>query len=389
MKTIGVFFGSRSPEHDVSIVTGQLIISELKKLGYSVIPVYISKTGKWFIGEELGSLKFFTQPNFEEQLKSVPQFYLDLEESFGKKSLKQKGLLGKKIHIDLAFPAFHGSYGEDGTIQGLFEMFNIPYVGCDVTASAITMDKILTKQICQASGIPTAEYVFHTKQEWIQDKTSVLSHVKKNLSWPVMIKPAHLGSSIGITKASTEKELEHGLEVGFHYDNKVLIERCIENLADLTCAVLGNDELTPSVLQESTFGKEFFSYEDKYIADGGAQLGNATKNLKIPADLDEKTIKEIQQMALKTFKALGCSGISRVDFLYDRKAKKYYVSEVNPLPGTLYHHLWIASGLPIDKLITKLIALAEEKHAEKASIQHTFQNDLLKFANSVKLQMKQ
>lgn len=388
MKTVGVFFGSRSPEHDISIITGQLIISTLKKMGETAIPVYLGKRGEWYIGPELGTLKTFTTTTFDLLSKNLHKYYLDLEKSNGCMVFKKKGVFGREVVIELAFPAFHGSCGEDGTVQGLFEMFNIPYVGCGVAASAIAMDKVLTKQICIANSVATAEFVFAVRSEWDATRKDVLNRVKKALKWPVIVKPAHLGSSIAIVIAQNDKELENALEVGFHYDDKVLVERAIENLMDLTCCVIGNDMPRPSLLQESAFDKDIFSYDDKYLNDGGAQLGNAKKNLHIPARLDGYTTKTIQDTALETYRAVGCTGIARVDFLYDKTTKKFYVSEINPLPGTLYHHLWKASGVEISELVKTLIDLAVDIHNKKQELNYTFQSDLLKHAGSIKLGLK-
>ncbi len=388
MKTVGVFFGSRSAEHDISIITGQLIISTLKKMNYTAIPIYIDKKGGWFIGPELGSLKTFTGETFNLLSKKLGEYYLDLEKSSGKMVFKQKGVLGKEVIVELAFPALHGTYGEDGTLQGLFEMINIPYVGCNVMSSAIAMDKVLTKQVFMANNIPTLSFVSHTKQDWLHDKDRVVTEVKHALTWPVIIKPAHLGSSIGISIAKNEEELENALEVGFHYDEKVLTEQCVKDLSDITCALLGNENPKASLLQESTYEKDLFSYEDKYLNDGGAQLGNAKKNLHIPARLDDKTTIEIRETAVKIYKAFECSGIARVDFIYDKKAKKYYASEINPLPGTLYHHLWKDSGVELEEVISTLLTLAQERHKDKQLVTYTFQSDILKHAGSIKLQLK-
>lgn len=387
MKTIGVFFGSRSPEHDISIITAQLILSGLKKLGYPYVPVYIGKKGEWYIGEELGTLKSFTA---ESAIPSgFQEYFLDLEKSRGTLVFRKKGVMGKEVAIDIAFPALHGAYGEDGTIQGLFEMFNLPYVGCDVASSAIAMDKVLTKQLCIANKLPTLPFCSFTKHEWNNGKEQVIKSIQKQLKFPMIVKPAHLGSSIAVTKVKQANDLEQALEVAFHYDDKVLIEKCVEDLLDITCALLGNDNPRPSLLQEAAFDSDIFSYDDKYLNDGGAQLGNATRNLHIPARLDEKTTKAIQNIAVRIFNVIGLSGISRVDFIYDKKSKKYFVSEINPLPGTLYHHLWKASGVELDEVITTLLHLAEEKHEVKQSLIHTFQSDLLKHAHSIKLQAKE
>lgn len=388
MKTIGVFFGSRSPEHDVSIITGQLIISGLKGLGYNVMPVYLTKKGEWLLGEELGIIKAFTDPNSRIDSKKLGNYFLDLEESRGKLVFKKKGAFGSTVSIDLAFPAFHGSYGEDGTIQGLFEMFGIPYVGCDVASSAITMDKILTKQFYLASGIPTTKFVFFGKANWLADKNEVMRSIVEELKWPVFIKPARLGSSIGIAKVKEEKDLAQAIEVALHYDTGFLAEEAVEDLMDVTVALLGNEDPQTSELLETLFGDELYSYKEKYLQDGGTQLGKALSKIVIPARLDEKITKEIKELAVKIYELFGCSGTARVDFLYDKTSKKCYANEINTLPGTLYHHLWKASGVEFGELLERLIALARERSEAKKKIALTFESEILKQANSTKLRLK-
>lgn len=381
-KTIGVFFGSGSPEHDVSIITAQLIIAGLKGLDYPVVPVYISKDGHWFLGEEFGSLKRFTSPSLPLPTKGEGSpWFLDMEESAGKMVFKKKGLLGKSITIDIAFPALHGSFGEDGTIQGMFEMLGVPYVGCDVPSSAIAMDKDLTKMVMQQNNIPTTKFVSFTKDQWKNNRELEIQRIRK-LNFPVFVKPVHLGSSIGIGKTKNEKELEQKIEVAFYYDNKVLVEECVENLMDVTCCVIGNTDLTASKLQESVFNAELFDFNEKYIK--GSQTGK-TESVIIPARLDEDVTSAIQKMAKEVYRALGCSGIARVDFLYNKQTKEFFANEVNPLPGTLYHHLWKASGLELDQLLQKLIQFAEEKYQSKRSVNYTFESSLLKSLNSTKL----
>ena len=383
---IGVFFGSRSPEHDISIITGELIISELKKLGHNIVPVYVGKDGQWYVGEQLGFLKFFLdgKPDFKDSKK----VYLDLEKSKGKMVFVKKGLARKEYLVDLAFPAFHGAYGEDGAIQGLFEMFNIPYIGCGVTASAIAIDKVLTKLFFKVHSIPTADFVNFDFAEWQKNKESIIQKCNEFLGWPAVVKPTKLGSSIGIVKANNNKEMEQAIEVAFQYGPEVFVEKAVLNLMDLTCVVLGNEEPKTSFVQRAVFRDEIFSYQDKYLEDGGAQLGNAVSNLIIPADIPDTIGHEIMEMSIKIFKLLGCSGIARVDFLYDSISKKYFATEINPLPGTLYHHLWKASGLEIDELLKILIQLAQDKHAKQNTFVQSFHSDILKHANSVKLNIK-
>ncbi len=377
-KTIGVFFGSGSPEHDVSIITAQLIISTLKKSGHKVIPVYIAKSGKWLLGEDLGSLKMFVSPDAKiSETKKYREYVLDMEESVGKMVFRKKGFFSSAVTIDIAFPAFHGSFGEDGTMQGVFEMFGLPYVGCNVPASAIAMDKALTKIVMQAAGVPVTKFIWFERGEWEANKQAIISRVEKELSWPVFVKPVHLGSSIGIGKASDVSQLEERVEVALHYDNKVLVEVGVENVMDVTCCLLGNAEVIASKLQESVFGKELLDFEEKYLKDGGAQTGASEKSVVIPARLDETTTAAIQSAAKKVYKALGCSGIARVDFLYDKTARTFYANEVNPLPGTLYHHLWKASGIEIQELVEKLIGYAQDEFEQKRKITYTFESNIL------------
>src|SRR3989338_808132 len=343
METIGIFFGGKSPEHDISIITGQLIISGLKGMGFTVVALYVEKENRWHLGDQDSSMQFFR--GNQASSKKTGDYAIDLAESSGKIVFRKNGWGNKKINIDLAFPAFHGRYGEDGTMQGLFEMFGIPYVGCDVTSSALTMDKVFTKELYRDLGLPTSKFLSINKKDWQNQQKNLKEKIASQLRGPLFVKPARLGSSIGIAKISNPQELEQAIEVALHYDDKVIIEESVENVMDITCAVLGNDDLTSSLLQESNFKEKFFSYEDKYLNDGGAQLGKSENNMIIPAGLDAPTTQKIQEMAKTVFKAFGCSGLARVDFLYNKKTKDIFVNEVNTLPGTLYHHLWKKSGI--------------------------------------------
>jgi len=388
MKTVGVFFGSRSPEHDVSIVTAQLIIDGLKKLNYPVVPVYINKSGNWLIGEELGNLKNFTDEGIKiGDEKKYQQYFLDLEQSRGKIVFRKKGIGGKTVIIDIAFPAFHGSFGEDGTMQGLFEMFQIPYIGCGVAASAVSMDKAFVKQLCCSENIPTTKFVFVNKTDWKNIKPEVLEKISK-LNFPLFVKPVHLGSSIAISKVGDKKDLDEKIEVAFYYDEKIIVEESVNNLMDVTCCVIGNKELIASELQESAFSAELFDFEEKYLKDGGTQLGKSENGLIIPARLDDKISNEIKNTAKTVYKLVGCSGIARVDFLFDKEAEKFFVNEINPLPGTLYHHLWKASGIEFSDLLDKLIIYAEDRHKNEQDLSFTFKSSLLTNLNSQKLNSK-
>jgi D-alanine-D-alanine ligase len=352
------------------------------------VPIYLGKDGEWYISEELGQLKFFQDKEKDKKLLEFSKVELDLEKSQGKIVFQKKGLLGRAIEIDLAFPAFHGSNGEDGTIQGMFELFNVPYVGCDVPSSAIAFDKILTKTYYKSLGISTANFIFFSKKDWGKNRAEIIANIKNTLRYPLFVKPPKLGSSIGISKAKDDKELEFAIEVALHYGEKVLVEEGVENLVDITCCVIGNDEPEASLIQESVFESELFDFKEKYLVDGGAQLGNATGSLIIPARLDAETTKNVQELAKKIYLGVGASGIARIDFLFDKVAKKVYANEINPMPGTVYHHLWKASGLELGVLLQKLIDFAVSRHSEKNKFKYTFDSDMLKFANSVKLKLK-
>ncbi len=384
MKNIGVFFGSSTPEHDVSIITGQTIISGLRGLGYQVTPIYLTKKRAWLIGDDLGSLNDFTTQKPEANKKN--QYYLELGEPQGKMVFKPKSSFGKNIEIDLAFPAFHGSYGEDGTMQGLFEIIGVPYVGCDVTASATTMDKAITKALYEQAKIPTTKYFSFLKEEWEADKSEILEKAKSELQFPVFIKPVHLGSSIGIVKVdkADDKELELAIEPALFYDHKVLIEEGVQNLADITCCVIGNKDLRASLLQESVFQSELLDFDEKYLKDGGAQTGESETSVVIPANVDEETTKQIRELAKKIYKLFGCSGIARVDFLYNRKTKQIFANEINTLPGTVYHHLWKASGLELGDLLAELVKFAEERFDERQKLNYAFESSILTGLNSGK-----
>ncbi len=376
-QTIGIFFGSRSAEHDVSIITAQFVASVLRKLGYPMVPVYVGKRGEWYVAEELGLLKTFAAGT--EMQPAWGRYYLDLERSRGKMVFKQSGWFGKTLTVDLVFPTFHGTFGEDGTFQGLCEILNVPYVGCGVAASAIAMDKQLTKAVVAQAGLPVATEVSVTKGEWGASRAQVLQHIRERVPFPAFVKPVHLGSSIGISKVATPEgeDLGQQLDVAFHYDSKVIVEQGVQNLMDVTCCVLGNDQPKASELQESVFGADLLDFDAKYLDDGGTQTGQLSKNVVIPARLPEHVTMAIKEAAKKVYRALGCSGIARVDFLYDQKSMMFYVSEVNPLPGTLYNHLWNRSGVSNEQLVEQLITLANERHTAEQELTRTFNSAIL------------
>jgi D-alanine-D-alanine ligase len=374
-KTIAVIFGGRSAEHDISIITAHIpIIQSLLAMGhYGVVPIYIAKDGSWYSEQAMNDLNYFKGTDLETQLLKQKKLQLSFDSGL---KIIWPGIRQKAVQVDIVFPAMHGTFGEDGSLMGLLRMANIPFVGCDMFASAVAMDKVLTKQLLNAESIPTPPYVWFLKHDWETKKDDCLKKVQ-GLQYPLFVKPVHLGSSIGITKVKQVSELENAMEVAFHYDNKVLVEQGIENLIEVTLPIMGNDELRLAEIEQPLNKSEFFDFGDKYLKGGKKGGGANSEYSKIPADIDEAIAQKVREFGEKTYRTLGCSGIARVDFLIDVMSKQAYVIEVNTLPGSLYHHNWKKSGVSAVELVETLVRLAEERYASEKNITYTFQSDIL------------
>lgn len=374
-KRVGLFFGSRSVEHEISIITAMQVYNAIDKSKYIVYPIYISKSGEWFTGENLLNIENFKNlsniPKISQKIQSI-KITNDRTITF-----ELEGLISRKFSIDIAFSVIHGTYGEDGKIQGIFEMMNVPYVGCGVLASSLGMDKVLMKEIFKANEIPIVKYIWFKRSEWEKNKENILNKIKDNLPFPVFIKPANLGSSIGITKAEKEEDLFYGIEVAKFYDDKIIVEEGIKNVKEINCSVMGNEEIIASKLEEVKTPKIFLDYESKYKfnAKGGGLLKRFGHI--IPAEIPEELTKKIQDLAIKAFKAIDGKGIARVDFLLDSESGEVYVNEINTMPGALSFYLWEASGVPFDKLIDNLINLAFEVYEEKNKNIYSIETDVL------------
>lgn len=376
MKSVAVIFGGRSAEHDVSIITAHMpIIASLEASGqFDVWPVYISKGGRWYCDKQMNELSFFQKPDYVSRLGKPIDISL-----YDGLTLKWSGLMGgKSVTIDVAFPAMHGTYGEDGSLMGLLRMANVPFVGCDIFASAAAMDKVLTKQLLEAEKIPTPQYVWFTRAMWAEDADAHRKEIKK-LAFPLFVKPVHLGSSIGISKAKTEAELENAIEVALHYDDKILVEQGVLNLIEVTLPIMGNDELRMASVERPLNKAEFFDFKDKYLSGGkkGGGGGVNSEYSEIPAKISERMTAEVKELGVKVYRTLGCAGIARVDFLIDSKAEKVYVIEVNTLPGGLYDHNWRKSGVSNMELVCGLVGLAEERFAAQRRTILTFDSEIL------------
>lgn len=388
---VGVVFGSRSTEHDVSVITALAsVITPLELSGkYRVLPVYIAKDGRWYANEELKDIGLYSSGKINSWLKRHRPVELSVGQGL---RLISKGFRTKTTAIDIAFPALHGTHGEDGQAMGIFEMAGIPYVGCDVAASAVAMDKVLTKLVVEASGISTAAFQHFTKYEFEQDPAEWITRINRNLHYPLFVKPAHLGSSIGITRVTDPAELQNAIEVAIHYDDRAVVEEAVPNLIEVTLPIMGNDQPRPALLEQPTVSsQDFFDFDTKYMAGGkkggGSQLGGALNGVgakgaqgysQIPADLPANLYKQAVETGLAVYKALGCSGLARVDMLIDSKLGKVYCNEVNPLPGSLYAHNWNRAGVSNVDLVTSLVDLAIERHEHKRKLKTSFSTNFLK-----------
>jgi D-alanine-D-alanine ligase len=385
MKTIAVIFGGRSAEHDVSIITALTsIIKPLEVTGdYRVEAVYIAKDGSWYWDDKLKDVQLYRSGDIDEFTAKAPKIHLLFDK--GLTLVKSSQFAGRKMYkpIDIVFPAMHGTYGEDGSLMGLLDMAGVAYVGCGVSASAVAMDKVLTKQATLSEGIPSTPWTWFYARELAENPSSVLAEIAK-LKYPLFVKPALLGSSIGITRVADKSQLMNALEVATHFDDKIIVEQAVPNLIEVTVPIMGNNEpVAAFVEQPLTQAEDFFDFETKYLSGGkkgGAKQGNqgAQGYSQIPAELPGKLYEQAEALALKVYRTIGCTGIARVDLLIDSKAGKVYLNEINPLPGSLYAHNWRQKGVSGVQLVTQLVKFAEERHDARARLQTTFTTNFLK-----------
>ncbi|MCX6813351.1 MAG: D-alanine--D-alanine ligase [Candidatus Azambacteria bacterium] len=371
---VAVVFGGRSVEHEVSIVTAIQVFENINRDKYEVIPVYIDKAGRWFVDKRLEKLESFK--NLKLKDIKAPEYFLGASPSV--KALIPKFALKffAKISVDIYFPVIHGTFGEDGTLQGLFEMTGVPYVGSGVTGSAVGMDKIIQKSIFKDDNLPVVKYVWFLKSEWENNKIEIIKNIEKILGYPVFVKPANLGSSVAISKAGGLKELENAIDVASHFDRRIIIEEGKENIIEINCSVLGNDDLTVSICEQPIKTQDVLTYEDKYLK-GGKTKGMASLSRLVPAPISEELTKKIQETAIKAFKAVDAAGISRIDFMVKPDTENFWITEINTLPGSLAFYLWEKSGFSFDKLLDKLIELGFERHKERQSLMFSYDSDLI------------
>jgi D-alanine-D-alanine ligase len=386
MKTIAVIFGSRSAEHDVSIITALSSIIKPLELTkkYKVEAVYISKDGSWYWDEKLKDIKIYQSGEIDEFMKKAPKVQLSFDN--GLTLVKSSQFAGRKAYkkIDIVFPATHGTHGEDGELMGLLEMANVAYVGCGVPASTIAMDKVLSKIIAESNDIPVSKYEYLFGTTFAQKGSEIVKELEKSLRYPLFVKPARLGSSIGISRVESSRELTNAVEVAMHYDNKVVIEEAVQNLIEVTVPVIGNSELVVGLVERPLSPEnDVFDFDTKYMnqGKGGKKMGGKQGSQgysQMPADLPKKLYDLSVEVAKRTYRAIGCEGIARVDLLIDKKAGVVYFNEINPMPGSLYAHNWRASGVSTVELVEKLVDYAEQRWTEKQKLTTTFSTNFLK-----------
>ena len=386
---IAVFFGSRSCEHDVSIVSALQCIEATKAAGFNVTPVYISRDGLWYTGEPLENIETFRE--FNPMTKGITRVTLDVTANAGDLWAwppQRAGLFAKVpaplCHIDCVIPVFHGWHGEDGTIQGLLEMANIPYASSGVLGSAIGMDKIAMKQILRGAGFPVLDFVWFTREQLKKERQAVIERVEKEIKYPAFIKPAALGSSIGVSRAKNREELERALDVAASYDRRILVEVGVVHPVEINCAAVGyGEDVRASVCEMPvpSSNDTFLDFWQKYLRNASTK-GEDSRCMKslsrvVPAPIGDELTGRIQTMTCDIFKLLDCCGTVRVDFILDQN-DMLFVNEPNTIPGSIAFYMWKASGLDFPKLIEKMVADAQRAHADKNSSVFAYDSSILK-----------
>lgn len=386
MKTnIAVFFGGRSTEHEISVISANQAMAAMDSDKYNVIPVYITKDGRWFTGEALTDVKNYR--NTAELLKQCTQVYM--RPIYGDYNLykAERKMFGSDVvaKLDAVIPVLHGSNGEDGIFEGVLETIGIPYAGCGTLASANGMDKITMKMILASDGIPVVDYVWFTDKQWFAYRDELIAKIESKLGYPVIVKPANLGSSVGIGRADNREELLSKVDDARRYSARIIVEDLVENLQEINCAVLGDcDEYRTSVLEEPIKSGEILSYTDKYMGGTKDNRGMHASKKRIPADLPKEETERIQFLAGETFRVLSCHGVSRVDVMVDAKTRDIYVNEINTIPGSLSFYLWEAAGLKFDKLMDELVRLAFKRKRDQGSKTVSYDSNIFALGGGVK-----
>ena len=384
-KQLGVIFGSRSCEREVSIISAVQLMRHADTEKYDVIPVYIDEHGGWYTGEKLKDIHSY-QP-FQPNQAGIVRVYLDMTSGSGAllTTERGKGLFSREeiravARIDVFVVVMHGMNGEDGTLQGMLELANVPYTSSGVGASALGMDKILMKQFFRGADLPVLPSVWYTMTEFQADPGRILKETEEVLGYPVYVKPAKLGSSIGVSRAENGEELREALELAFEYDRRVLVEKGLTKPVELNCSVLGYDgEMTASPIEMPISGEDFLDFKEKYLAAGGSK-GMASLHRVLPAPIEDDLRIRIQEMSKSIFRMMDCKGVVRIDYMFDRDSGGLYITEINVIPGSLAFYLWENAGMPYRELIDRMVELAEKAHLDKNQANYAYTSDILKGA---------
>ena len=389
---VGVIFGGESVEHEVSIISAVQAMEHMNQEKYDIIPIYISKDRTWYAGKMLMDIDVFK--NFDDlkkfakrvtMVKKGDKFYLQ----------KVNGLFRRDItDIDIAFPIVHGNNVEDGSLQGYLDSIGIPYVGSKVLGSALGQDKVIMKQVFKCADLPIVEYTWFYDNEYIENKDNILNNIKK-LGYPVVVKPATLGSSVGITFVKDDSSINSAIEEAIKYDKKIVVEKAIENLIEVNCSVLGNYmHQDVSALEEVMSEHNLLTYQDKYIGGSKGKLKGGFKNIGskgmasasrvIPARISDELEKEIKEISKKAFSALNLSGLCRIDYLIDKKKNKVYINEPNTIPGSLAFYLWEPIGKNYEQLLDDMINIAIKEYKNKLKKTYSFDTNILSNYNGIK-----
>lgn len=381
MKTnIAVLFGCRSVEHEVSIISAVQAMRAIKREKYDVTPIYITKSGEMYTGDALFEIDNYR--NLPELLKQSYPVILARKNSGVYMVYENSGLFNRKkdVKIDLAFPIVHGTNCEDGTVAGYLEYLGLPYIGCDILSAAVGMDKAVFKDVVKSAGLPVLDCVTFRTREYSLNKEKITAEIEEIVGFPLIIKPVNLGSSVGITKVNDKDSLDAAITLAASFTDRILAERAVTNLREINCSVIGDaDSCEPSVCEEPFMQDEILSYEDKYLSNrkGGASKGMASLGRKIPADLTEEKANEIKRLACDIFKAVGASGVVRIDFLIDTETDKVYANEINTIPGSLAFYLWEPAGLKYTDMIDKLVDLAFARQRSRENLTYTIDTNIL------------
>lgn len=366
--TVAVFFGGRSTEHEISVLSANQAMHAVDRERFDLVPIYITKQGQWYTGEALMDVKNYKDT--KALLAQCKQVYMrPIYGDFKLYSVKRP-MFGSDVvaELDVALPVLHGSNGEDGTFEGFLEQCGIPFAGCNTLASANGMDKITMKQILQANGVPVVDYVWCTDKQWYADRDRVIAEVESKLGYPVIVKPANLGSSVGIGRADDRDALIAKMEDAQQYSSRIIVEHMIDRLKEINCSVLGDcDDYQPSVLEEPIKSGEILSYTDKYMGGSKSAKGMQASQKRIPAELSDEVTQRIKHLACETFRVLSCHGVSRIDVMIDEADGNIYVNEINTIPGSLSFYLWEATGISFTELMNRLVALALKRRRDVES----------------------